>query len=378
MYIYVILITICMACGLQGWRTLFDNFAVNAAKLNGEHIGVIQSVREIPGLLTFLVAFVLIIISEHKLSAITVFCFGIGIGATGFFPSYYGLLITTFVMSAGFHIFESVSSSLVLQYFDKKIAPEIFGRIRSVSAASNIGIGVFILGATFILNYEQIYIVMGVLIFCIGIWAIKQDPSDKNAIEQNKKLILKKKYGLFYFLTFMSGSRRQIFIAFASLLLVKKFGFSVKQISALFITNNVINYFLSPIIGKCISRFGERKVLSLEYFSLIFVFIAYALVDSKILVSILYILDHIFFNFAIAIRTYFQKIADPKDIAPSMSVSTTINHIAAVALPALGGYLWIISYKIPFMGGAVMSFISLIAVQFIPSFNTSNTIENKS
>jgi hypothetical protein len=101
------------------------------------------------------------------------------------------------------------------------------------------------------------------------------------------------------------------------------------------------------------------------YFSLIFIFVAYAYTESAIVVVILYVLDHIFFNFAIAIRTYFQKIGDPKDIAPSMAVGFTINHIAAVVIPAIGGLMWIVDYRIPFIAGAIMSAISLTLVQFI-------------
>jgi MFS family permease len=178
-------------------------------------------------------------------------------------------------------------------------------------------------------------------------------------------MIFKKKYWLFYLLTLLAGARRQIFVAFAVFLLVKKFEFSVQQIAMLFILNNIINFYLSPYIGKAIVRYGERKILSIEYFSLLFIFIAYAFVDNKILVGILYILDHIFYNFAIAIKTFFQKIAEPGDIAPSMAVGFTINHIAAVILPAIGGALWMINYKIPFIAGAVLSFVSLIGVQFI-------------
>ena len=178
-------------------------------------------------------------------------------------------------------------------------------------------------------------------------------------------MILRTRYWLFYFLTFMSGARRQIFMAFAIFLLVKKFGYTVQEITLLFVINNAVNYFLSPLIGKAIIRYGERKVLSLEYFSLIFIFTGYAITESKLIGALLYIGDHIFFNFAIAIRTYFQKIADPRDIAPSMAVSFTINHIAAVVLPVLGGILWMVDYRIPFIAGAVMSFISLAATQFI-------------
>jgi hypothetical protein len=92
---------------------------------------------------------------------------------------------------------------------------------------------------------------------------------------------------------------------------------------------------------------------------------AYATADFKWVVAVLYILDHIFFNFSIGIRTFFQKIGDPRDIAPSMAVGFTINHIAAVFLPAIGGFLWVLDYRIPFFGGAAMALISLIAVQAI-------------
>jgi predicted MFS family arabinose efflux permease len=208
---------------------------------------------------------------------------------------------------------------------------------------------------------------MCVIIMIVGIWGLAQDPSDKDLLPQRKKMIVRKKYWLFYFLTFMAGARRQIFVAFAVFLLVKKFQFSIQEVTGLFVINNIINFFLSPLIGKAIIRYGERRVLSLEYFSLIFIFINYALTGSKLMVSFLYIFDHIFYNFSIAIRTYFQKVGDPKDIAPSMAFGFTINHIAAVFIPALGGILWMVNYQIPFFAGAAMSFISLIAVQRIPA-----------
>ena len=59
-------------------------------------------------------------------------------------------------------------------------------------------------------------------------------------------------------------------------------------------------------------------------------------------------------------------VADPKDIAQSMAVGFTINHIAAVVMPAIGGALWMIDYRIPFVVGSVFSLISLMAVQRIP------------
>ncbi len=365
MFRFLAVLTISSTVGLQAWRTLFNNFAVEVAGLQGNHIGMIQSFREIPGFLALLAIFILLVIKEHRLSALSIIVLGFGVGITGFFPSFSGLLITTLIMSFGFHYYETTNQSLTLQYFDQKTSPWIFGKLRSYAAASNIAIGLAIFVISTQLSYEQIYLLIGILILFAGIWGIRQNPTRQDIVPQRKKMILKKRYWLYYFLTFMAGARRQIFIAFAVFLLVKKFNFTVQEITLLFVINNLINYFLSPLIGKAIIKFGERAVLSVEYSSLIVIFVLYAFIEQKWLVAVLYILDHIFFNFSIAIRTYFQKVGDPKDIAPSMAVGFTINHIAAVIIPAVGGILWMVDYKIPFLAGAVMSLISFMAVQLI-------------
>jgi hypothetical protein len=365
MFLYLAVLTICSTIGLQAWLTLFNNFAVDIAGLHGNNIGVIQSLREVPGFLALLAVYVIMIIKEHRLSAVSVLFLGLGLAATGFFPSYPGLISTTLVMSFGFHYYETTNMSLTLQYFDELSSPWVFGKQRSYAAASSIAVGLLIYGLAFFLSFSQIYLLIGGLIVAAALWGFTQKPTKQTVIPQHKKMIFRKKYWLFYFLTLMAGARRQIFMAFAVLLMVQKFHYSVQEVTILFVVNNAINYYLSPLIGKSIIRFGERKVLSLEYSSLVFIFMIYALTASKWVVAVLFILDHIFFNFAIAIRTYFQKVGDPRDIAPSMAVGFTINHIAAVFLPAIGGFLWVVDYRIPFFGGAVMAAISLIAVQKI-------------
>jgi len=365
MYQFLIAMTVMSSMGLQGWRTLFDNFSVHVVGLDGGQIGVIQSVREIPGFLALLVIFVLLVLKEHRLSAWSIITLGLGVGLTGLFPTYIGVIGTTLIMSVGFHYFETTSQSLTLQYFDKKNSPTVFGKMRSLGAASNIVVGglIFVLAPR--MSYAHIFLVIGGAVAAVGVWGLTRNPENPHLVPQHKKMIVRKRYWLYYFLTFMAGARRQIFVAFAVFLLVKKFNFTVQEITILFVTNNVVNYFLSPLIGKAIVRFGERWVLTAEYSSLFFIFLAYAVVESKALVAGLYIADHIFFNFAIAIRTFFQKIGDPQDVAPSMAVGFTINHIGAVVFPVVGGLLWLIDYRIPFVTGAVLSLFSLAAVQLI-------------
>ncbi len=365
MYRYLLVLTIAATAGLQIWRTLFNNFAVESAGLDGLHVGILQSIREIPGFLALLAVYIILIIREHRLSALSVLLLGAGVAGTGLFPSFSGLVLTTLVMSFGFHYFETTNQSLTLQHFDTKTSPWVFGKQRSYAAVANIAVGILIFVLSPLMNYASLYGVLGAIIVIMALWGFSRDPSDRHLVPQRKKMIFRRRYWLFYFLTFMSGARRQIFVSFAVFLMVKVFEFSVQEVAILFLVNNAINYFVSPMVGRLIIAYGERNVLTLEYASLIIIFIAYAFAGSKWMVALLYILDHIFFNFAIAIRTYFQKVGDPKDIAPSMAVGFTINHIAAVILPVLGGMAWMVDYRIVFLCGAGMSLISLLAVQKI-------------
>ncbi len=363
MYAYLILLTVASAVSLQGWNTLFNNFAVDTAGLNGLQVGTIQSVREIPGFISLLVIYVLLIVKEHRLSVFSVLLSGLAVILTGFFPSFSGILITTFIMSLGFHYFETTNQSLTLQYFNHIEAPVVLSKQRSYNSLANVVICAVIWGCSYILNIKWLFVLTGIVVVLISIYAMKINPEKDDLPIQHKKLILRKKYTLFYILNLLSGARRQIFVVFAVFLLVDRYKFSLQEITILFIINNIVNYFASPYIGKAINRFGEKKMLSFEYFSVIFIFLAYAFIDSALVAALLYIIDNILFNFAIGIRTYFQKTADPADIASSMAVGFTINHIVAVVLPVAGGALWLLDFRIPFVAGSVLGVLSLIAVQ---------------
>ncbi|MFV0421515.1 MFS transporter [Oleidesulfovibrio sp.] len=366
MLIFLVILALCSAFAFQGWRTLLNNYAVEVAGLSGLQMGLVQSLREVPGFLALGVVFLLLFIREHKLAAFSIVILGCGVILTGQFPSFAGVAATTMLMSFGFHYYETLNQSLILQYFGKGEAPVIMGRIRGFTAGANLAVGGSIALLSLWLSYSSLFILVGGVAVCGGIWALGQNPSSPSAPRQNKGIVLRSRYWLFYLLTFLSGARRQIFVAFAVFLMVDKFGFGITEVTLLFIANNVVNWFLSPAIGRAVNRYGERSMLTVEYVALVFVFLGYAVAQTKWQVAALYIADHVFYNFALAIKSYFQKIADPADIAPSMAASFTINHIGAVILPALGGYLWMIDYRIPFVGAAALACVSLLMSQFIP------------
>ncbi|WP_320168030.1 MFS transporter [Mangrovibacterium marinum] len=365
MYKYLILLAVASAMGFQGWRTLFNNFAVDVAGVNSVEIGILQSVREIPGFLTFFVIYLLLIFAEHRFAALSVILLGIGVTLSGMFPSFHGLLFTIVVMSVGFHFFETCNQSLSLQYFQGDRVPQVLAKLKSIGALTNVSVGAFIWIVSKYLQLHAIFYIIGAVVIVLGFYALTRNPVDHTLPVQQKKLILKKKYWLFYTLNFLAGARRQIFVVFAVFILVEKYHFSVGHITTLFVINNIITYFLSPYVGRAINKFGERTMLSIEYGGLIIIFLCYALIENKDVASGLYIVNNFFFSFSIAINSFFRKYAEPQDIAPSMGVGFAINHISAVILPVVGGVLWTIDWRIPFVGGAAIAVCSLFFTQYI-------------
>jgi len=365
MFRFLAVLTAASMVGIQGYTILFNNFAVETVRLEGNQVGIIQSFRELPGFLALLAVYVMLFIREHRLSALSIVVLGAGVAFTGLFPSYGGVIITTLIMSFGFHYYETTNQSLTLQYFATHVSPLVLGKLRSLAAVSSIvsALLIWILGA--FLDYRGMFLVVGSLVLAGGCWGLTQDPTRVSIPRQRLKMVVRRRYWLFYLLTFLSGARRQIFMVFSMFLLVKIFHFSVREVTLLFLINNAINWLINPLIGRAIVAFGERTLCSIEYTGVILVFLAYAATSSKGVAAGMYILDAVLFNFSVAIRTYFHKIADPQDIAPSTAVGFTVNHAAAVFLPALGGYLWMIDYRIPFYVGACLGVVSLILAQCI-------------
>lgn len=350
------------------WQTLLNNYVIEVVEFTGKEIGFLQSIREVPGFLAFTVVWVLLIIKQQNLAILSLILLGLGTAVTGVFHSVLGLYITTVIMSIGFHYLETMQTSLSLQWLDKNETAKVLGKIISVrSLATLIVLGGLYLGLQmFQLNYAWIYAFGGVAAIGIGLYCWVAFPHFKDDVVQRNELFLRKRYWLFYVLTFLAGARRQIFTVFAGFLLVQKFGFPLDKMVLLILANSAINIWLAPKIGALISFIGERRALTLEYVGLIGIFLTYAVVENSNLAIALYILDHIFFSMAIAIKTYFQKIADPADIAATAGISFTINHIAAVVLPAALGLVWVFNHSAVFVIGALIALCSLSLVQLIP------------
>lgn len=350
------------------WRSLLNNFAVDVVGFNGAEMGNLQALREVPGFLAFTAILLLYFFREQTVAIISIILMGFGVAIVGYFPSILGLYITTVIMSTGFHYYETMHQSLSLQVFSKENAPINLGKLIAIGSATSLiaYIFIFIFYSQLNVGYEISFLLAGCVTMLVGLYVYKAFPRIEVPHEQRKKLLLRKSYWLYYALTFMGGARRQIFVVFAGFLMVEKFGFTVTEITSLYFFNGIFNIYLAPQIGKMVAKLGERRVLTIEYIGLIVIFAGYGFVDNKWVGVGLFIADHAFFAMAIAMKTYFQKIADPKDFAPTAGVAFSINHIAAIFLPAVYGAIWVLygaSYV--FFIGAIFAAMSLILARLI-------------
>ena len=365
----LVLMSIATPIAFNSWSALINNFVVERANFTGVEIGILQSIREIPGFLAFTIIFLLLVIKEQSFAVFSLALMGLGVSITGFFPSTYGLYFTTILMSTGFHYFETIKNSLSLQWLSIEEAPQVLGKLIAVGSITSLILYSFIwfFLKIFEIDYLVLFLITGIICMMISIILFFGFPTFPSKITQNKRIILRKKYWLYYLLIFLSGARRQIFVVFAAFLMVEKFEYTAAQVTLLFLINYLFNWLFAEKIGKMINKFGEKKSLTFEYVGLIIIFVSYGLVTNAIVAAALYVVDHMFFALAIAINTYFQKIANPKDMASSAGVSFTINHIAAIFVPVILGFTWIYSNSLVFYIGAIFALLSLIATQLMPN-----------
>jgi predicted MFS family arabinose efflux permease len=366
----VIISNLVLMFGFNIWRAVFNNLVVEDLGLGAGAVGAIQSLRELPGLMGFLfVLMVGLLGSELRVMGANILILGAGLIFTGLAPGLLAVVAGTLVTSIGFHYFSSGSQAVTLQIIDKRDTPRVLGRLSSVGALAAIlaTVGVF-LGAQALGN-RQIMIVGGVLVLVVGLALLPKMnvPGRYETEDQRARESVRRRYWLYYALTFLMGTRRHIFTTFAIFMLVEVHDLQTSQTALLFLLNSVVSFLALPQLGRLVGRFGERRMLTFNFFCLIGIFLGYAMINEPSVLIALFIVDNLLFGFSLALNSYFQKIAlIPQDITPNMSLGQSINHVAAVIIPLVGGILWeTVDPAMPFLGGAVIAVVSLLLLQWM-------------
>jgi predicted MFS family arabinose efflux permease len=364
--VYLVVSNFLLYFGFRIWQAMFNNFAVEELGIGPGSIGWIQALREIPGLMGFLLGFLALFLSEVRIMALSIILLGAGSFLTGQAQNIPFLLASTVVMSVGFHCFYPSNSAVVLMTVDKQNTPKALGQLRSLSAVA----ALVATGTVYLLverwGYRTLFMVVGGLVTVGGLLLLPFEKS-KEGLPSRRRVVLRRRYWLYYALAFLMGSRRHIFTTFAIFLLVREHGINVETTATLFLINSLINTYAYQLVGKLVGRLGERLMLSIAFGTLAVVFLGYAYVTYLPLLFLLFVIDNILFGFNLATATYFQKIAvTPEEITSNLSVEQTINHIAAIVVPVAGGAVWeLFGSQAPFLAGMGLVLVSLVLTQFI-------------
>jgi len=366
MLIYLVVSNFMLYFGFRVWQTMFNNFAVEEMGVGPVGMGWIQAVRELPGLMGFLVGFLALFLSEVRIMALSVILLGIGSFMTGQSADTTFLLVSTLVMSFGFHFFYPTNTAVVLMAVEKQHTPRTLGQLRGLGAiAALLAAGtVYLLAGRW--GYRLLFMVVGGLVAVGGLLLLPLSNA-QGGLPPRRRVVLRRRYWLYYVLSFLMGSRRHIFTTFAIFLLVREYGISVQTTTILFLVSSLINTFVLPLVGKLVSRVGERLMLSIAFGTLTFVFLGYAYVTYLPLLFVFYVIDNVLFGFNLALTTYFQKIAvTPEEITSNLSVEQTINHIAGFVVPVMGGMVWKqFGSQALFLAGVGIVLVSLVLTQFM-------------
>ena len=351
------------------YSSTYTNFLVNDLNLDAFQIGALESIREIPGLLSAFILGSMLRFPQPSLVGSFLLIFSLGIGGVSTVDSWIQVVLWCVVWSIGFHSWSPLSSSITLGLSEQKKEGKRLGQMNSVSSIAGMAAmaSVAIFSSFFAMQYRLFFIVASLIPVIGGLMAFRIPPTAKTF--QKTRFVFKRRYRVYYVLNFLEGARRQIFLTFAPFTLVKVYGLDVTMIALLMFGSGALTFLSSPYMGKLVDGIGPRTTLTLSYILMIGDFLGYAFVHSVPVLLLLYVLNSVLMIASTISRTtYINRLASPTDLTPSLAMGQTMDHVAAVILPLTGGILWgIIGYEATFFIGVAVATCLLLAAQKIKS-----------
>ena len=341
------------------------NFLRGELGISGFQFGLIEAARESCGVFAFGILTLLAGIAEPAIGTMMLMLLAAGIGSYFFAQSFSYVLLMSLVWSQGLHVWMPLPNSMTLAMAEKGRAGHRLGQIQAAgSAGYGGGLIVALLLTLDKVPMRPMYLIAGAsavlaAISCFGIPRQIKAPGPR--------LVFRRRYGLYYTLSFLEGWRKQISISFAGFMLVARYQTQLQTILLLMTIVQIIGYSVSPWVGRLIDRIGERRILLFYYICLTVFFTGYALIPNRQLLYGVFILDSSFFVFAMALTTYVNRIAPKNEHTLTLSMGVAMNHVAAVLMPLSGGFLWkYLGYQWVFLTGALTAGLSILVASRVP------------
>lgn len=363
--------------GIAGgiFETSFNNFVSDNFNLPADRRGFLEFPRELPGFLTALFAGLLFFLPETYIGAVAALAIGLGMFGMAFWGGgWYAMLFFMTLWSIGTHLIMPVRSSIGMTLATSSEKGRRLGQIQSFGIAAGIvGCAVVWIAMQYLgLGYRFILIVGGAagVAAALAMWAMRLP----DAHLERPKFVWRKEYWLYYVLSFLFGARKQVFITFGPWVLVKVFDQPVWIFAQLWIAASVLGIFFQPALGRFIDRFGIRLVLAWDAALVFLLCLGYAfspmLPDKTLALWVLYaclVADQLLFGTGMARDIYMARIATrPEDVAPSLSLGVTINHVVSMSIPSIGGLVWMgYGYEWVFVAAAGIALLMLFFTRMI-------------
>lgn len=363
--LFIALAVACVGFAMALQLGLNANFVVEEIDLDPWQVGKLEGARETCGIVALAIIALLAGLAEPLIGAGMLVLLGAGLSCYFFVQDYLWLVLASVVWSQGLHVWMPLPNSMTLSLAE----PGRWGhRLGQVHAAGSVGHGIGFAVALALITagmaIRPLYLVAGAAAV-LGAAACMAIP--RRTKTHGPRLVFKRRYSLFYLLSFLDGWRKQIFICFAGYLLVRKYDTDVRVILLLWGATQVINYFSAPRVGRLIDRIGERKVLVFYFACLTVFFACYATIRNVYVLYGVFVADNAFFVLAMALRTYVNRIAPKNELTPTLSMGVAMNHVAAVAMPLAGGFLWeSLGYEWTFLIGAIAAVLSIFVALRVP------------
>jgi len=350
-----------------GWginRAVYNNFLSAELGITAQQLGIVEGVRELPGLLTIVLSAITSFIAPPLLAGCCNALMGLGLMLYAGTSGFSQLVAFTLLFSTGFHLMYPVQNALILGLSEQGRKGTRLGQVEGIMAlAMLLAMGSVVLLSTWI-SLRGFYLVAGLCVLP-GAALMLALPRDRVGTVR-PRFRFRRRYITYYMLTLLNGARRHIFLTFAVWNLVRVFDVPVGRVALLLTVAQALSIYARPLLGRVIDRVGERTVLVVCYAAISLVFVGYATVSWLPLLYILFALDAVL-RFEMAATTYLDKIAVSEEVAPTLAAGSTVNHVTGVLVPVLGGWLWeAVSPAATFGAGAAMALIGLAYCLWLP------------
>lgn len=337
----------------------------------------IEFFREFTGIMTVFLVNLLFRFGDVRISAISFFVSAVGMTAFGLVPPTFAMVSIALATEAcGLHLFMPTQASISMNL--GRGGRDVGRRLGNIQLANSVGVvgaALFylFLYAVFDVPFQAVYLIGAAALVAGGLLLLRMNPDITP--KAKRRMTLRRRYTLFYILSFISGARKQITFTFVTWLIVKIYGQPVTTMALLFVIVSACNLFFRPMLGALIDRKGERFILIAEGALMLFLSLGFGFAGdvfhagktALIVVCFFYVTDNLLLNVSMARATYVFRIADdPADVSPTLSMGITIEHITAVSLTLGAGLLWnAFGYRPVFVFGAGISLLNLVCAFFV-------------